>query len=121
EEAAVTERTEGWPAGLYVTGMIAKKSNGGELAVSGEDRYVADYLYSEALAQQPRAMRRFLRRTAVLDQLCGPLCEAVLGSSAAAVHLRRAEAASLFLVPPDQRRRGDRYHPLFPELLVGGQ
>jgi LuxR family maltose regulon positive regulatory protein len=119
QAATVTKRTEGWPAGLYLTAVIAKKSNGREPAVSGEDRYVADYLYSEALAQQPKAMQRFLRRTAVLDQLCGPLCDAVLGSSAAAIHLRRAEASSLFLIPLDQRRQWYRYHDLFREFLLG--
>jgi LuxR family maltose regulon positive regulatory protein len=119
QAAKVTKRTEGWPAGLYLTAVIAKRSNNREPTVSGEDRYVADYLYSEALAQQPKAMHRFLRRTAVLDQLCGPLCDAVLGSSAAAIHLRRAEASSLFLVPLDQRRQWYRYHDLFREFLLG--
>src|SRR5262244_3879982 len=64
-------------------------------------------------------MQRFLRRTAVLDQLCGPLCEAVLGPSAAAVLLRRAEASGLFLVPLDRRREWYRYHDLFREFLLG--
>jgi LuxR family transcriptional regulator, maltose regulon positive regulatory protein len=73
----------------------------------------------EALAQQPKAMQRFLRRTAVLDQLCGPLCEAVLGPSAAAVLLRRAEASGLFLIPLDHRREWYRYHDLFREFLLG--
>src|SRR5262249_3264406 len=119
QAATVTKRTEGWPAGLYLTAVIAKKSHGREPTVSGEDRYVADYLYSEALVQQPKAMQRFLRRTAVLDQLCGPLCDAVLESSAAPIHLRRAEASSLFLIPLDKRRQWYRYHDLFREFLLG--
>ena len=88
-------------------------------AITGDDRYVADYLYHEALIRQPKTIQRFLRRTAVLEQLCGPLCEAVLGSSAAAVQLRRLEAHSLFLTPLDSQRQWYRYHTLYREFLLG--
>jgi LuxR family transcriptional regulator, maltose regulon positive regulatory protein len=117
--AAVTGRTEGWPAGLYLAALIARESGGQALAVTGEDPYVADYLYREALTQQPEDVQRFLRRTAVLDQLSARLCDAVLGSSGAAGQLRRLEAASLFVVPLDRRREWYRYHALFREFLLG--
>lgn len=117
--AAATERTEGWPAGLCLAALIAKDSRGEARAVTGDDRYVADYLYRETLAGQPKAIRRFLRRTAVLDQLCGPLCEAVAGSPAAATQLRRIEAEGLFLIPLDRQRRWYRYHGLYREFLLG--
>jgi LuxR family maltose regulon positive regulatory protein len=55
----------------------------------------------------------------VLEQLCGPLCEVVLGSSAAAVQLRRLEAHSLFLTPLDSQRQWYRYHTLYREFLLG--
>jgi LuxR family maltose regulon positive regulatory protein len=116
--AEVTERTEGWPVGLHLSALIAKESHGQAEAVTGDDRYVADYLYREALIQQPEDMQRFLRRTAVVDQLCGPLCDALLGSSTAARHLRRLEACCLFLVPLDRRREWYRYHSLFREFLL---
>ncbi len=79
---------------------------------------MADYLYREALIRQPKTIQRFLRRTAVLDQLCAPLCEAILGSSAAALHLRQIEAHSLFLTPLDRQREWYRYHALFREFLL---
>jgi LuxR family maltose regulon positive regulatory protein len=60
-----------------------------------------------------------VRRTAVLDQLCGPLCDAVLGSSGAAGELRRMEATSLFVTSLDRRREWYRYHDLFREFLLG--
>jgi LuxR family transcriptional regulator, maltose regulon positive regulatory protein len=117
--AAVTERTEGWPAGLYLTALITKESHGQTPTVTGEDRYVADYLYHEALGRQPKALQRFLRRTAVLDQLCAPLCEAIVGSSAARIHLRQVEERNLFLTPLDRQRQWYRYHALFREFLLG--
>ena len=116
--AAATERTEGWPVGLYLAALIAKQSHGQESAVTGDDRYVADYLYRESLMRQPEDVQRFLRRTAVLDQLCGPLCDAVLGSSGAAGRLRRLEASGLFLIPLDRQRHWYRYHALFREFLL---
>jgi LuxR family maltose regulon positive regulatory protein len=117
--AAVTERTEGWPAGLYLAALIAKQGHGQAQTLTGEDRYVSDYLYREALIRQPKAIQRFLRRTAVLDQLCAPLCEAIVRSSAAAIHLRQVEANSLFLTPLDHRREWYRYHTLYQEFLLG--
>ena len=115
--AAVTARTEGWPAGLYLAALIAGDTRG-EVTISGDDRYVADYLYRESLMQLPEDVQRFLRRTAVLDQLSGPLCDAVLGESGAQARLRQLEASSLFLVPMDRHRGWYRYHALFREFLL---
>jgi LuxR family maltose regulon positive regulatory protein len=119
QAAAVTGRTEGWPAGLYLAALITRKRSDQAPAVTGDDPYVADYLYRETLMGLPEDMQLFLRRTAVLDQLSGPLCDAVLASSGAAGYLRRLEAASLFLVPLDRRRQWYRYHDLFREFLLG--
>ena len=118
QAVAMTERTEGWPVGLYLAAAIARDSNGEALTVSGEDRYVVDYLYRESLMHQPESGQRFLRRSAVLDQLSGPLCDAVLGEPAAAERLRDLESSSTFLVPLDRRREWYRYHALFREFLL---
>ncbi len=117
--AAVTSRTEGWPVGLHLAAVIASESDGEALTISGEDRYVADYLYREALAKVPEKTQRFLRYTAVLDQLCAPLCDALLGESGAQQQLRDLEASNFFLVPLDRRREWYRYHGLFREFLLG--
>jgi LuxR family maltose regulon positive regulatory protein len=117
--AEVTERTEGWPAGLHLAAMIAIESTEGGLTIAGDDRFVADYLYRESLSQLPEADQRFLRCTAVLDQLSAPLCDAVLGSSGAQERLRHLERSSVFLLPLDRRRGWYRYHGLFREFLLG--
>ncbi|MCJ7550293.1 MAG: LuxR family transcriptional regulator, partial [Anaerolineae bacterium] len=61
----------------------------------------------------------FLLCTSILDRLCGPLCEAVLGSPSASGQetLEYLERANLFIVPLDNERRWYRYHHLFAELL----
>ena len=88
------------------------------MAVSGDDRYVADYLYRESLSQQDAATQRFLRRTAVLDHLHGPLCDAVLDDSSGQERLQALEASNSFLIPLDRKREWYRYHPLFREFLL---
>ena len=112
--AAVTERTEGWPVGVYLAALIANDSDGEALRVAGDDRYVADYLYGESLMRLPESDRQFLRRTAVLNQLCGPLCDAVVGEPGTQGHLRSLEASNMFLIPLDRRREWFRYHALLP-------
>ena len=47
----VTQRTEGWPVGLHLAAMIARDAPHGAWSVSGDDRYVADYLHQEALSK----------------------------------------------------------------------
>jgi LuxR family maltose regulon positive regulatory protein len=117
--AVAVERTEGWPVGLHLAALIASDNNGDRVSVSGDDRYVADYLYRESLMQLPEDVQRFLRRTAVLDQLCGPLCDSLLGKSDAHQQLRDLEALNMFLIPLDRRREWYRYHALFREFLLG--
>jgi LuxR family maltose regulon positive regulatory protein len=114
----VTRRTEGWPVGLYLASLLTSDPTASS-TISGDDRYVADYLYGESLIQQPESDQRFLRRTAVLDQLCAPLCEAVLEEPGAQAQLRRLEASNSFLIPLDRRRNWYRYHHLFREFLLG--
>ena len=115
----MTERTEGWPAGLYLAALIAPDSDGEALTISGDDRYVADYLYRESLMQLPDSAQRFLRRTAVLDQLSRPaLRRRARTKPDAQEQLRSLEASSLFLVPLDRRREWYRYHALFREFLL---
>jgi LuxR family maltose regulon positive regulatory protein len=116
--SAVTGRTEGWPAGLYLAAVIARDNPGDASTISGDDRFVTDYLYRESLVQVPDGLQEFLRRTAILDQLSAPLCDAVMGHRGAEARLRELEAKSLFLIPLDRRRGWYRYHTLFREFLL---
>jgi ATP/maltotriose-dependent transcriptional regulator MalT len=61
----------------------------------------------------------FLTRTAVLDRLSGPLCDAVLGTAGSAAVLGSLERSDLLVVALDRQRAGYRYHKLVGELLGG--
>jgi LuxR family maltose regulon positive regulatory protein len=88
-----------------------------EVAFAGDDRFIVDYLNSELLSRLPARQVSFLTRTAVLDWMCGPLCDAVLHTTGSAKVLESLAASNLLLVPLDRRREWYRYHHLFRDLL----
>ena len=115
-------RTEGWAAGLHLAGLFLQSEPGERRAVAdfaGDDRFVADYFRFEHLSRLGRAELRFLTRSSVLDSMCGPLCDAVLGKErqGSAAKLESLEQSSSFVVPLDRRRVRYRYHHLFRETL----
>ncbi len=119
---ALAERTEGWIAGLQLAALSLQKQPGDQAdtfigAFSGSHRYVLDYLTDEVLKDQPETIRHFLLETAVLDKLCGPLCDAVLETTQSQKMLEELEAANLFLFPLDDKREWFRFHHLFADLL----
>ena len=120
--AALETRTEGWIAGLQLAALSLQGHPDASSFIrsfTGSHRFVLDYLLEEVLQRQSESVQTFLLRTSVLDQLCGPLCDAVLCDSSAAgqATLEYLERANLFLVPLDNERRWYRYHHLFADLL----
>ena len=84
----LTERTEGWIAGLQMAALALQELPGGPglphrnaeafiEAFSGTQRHVLDYLVDEVLHRQPPQVQFFLMQTSILERLCGPLCDAV--------------------------------------------
>jgi LuxR family maltose regulon positive regulatory protein len=120
EVAELVGRTEGWPVGLYLAALALKagrRQAATGVAFTGDDRFMADYLHSEFLAHLPPELVVFLTRTAVLERLSGPLCDAVLATSGSDRILSSLEDSNLLLVPLDRHRQWYRYHQLFRELL----
>src|SRR5271165_2634758 len=118
--ADLRRRTEGWAAGLYLAALSLRE--GGSLprpAVSfgGADRFVSDYVESELLARISGEQREFLTRAAVLDRMCGPLCEAALDLPGSSATLADLAGSNLLLVPLDNHREWYRYHHLFRDML----
>jgi LuxR family maltose regulon positive regulatory protein len=118
--AELVERTEGWPTGLYLAARAIRAGTPQRetgFASTGDDRHLRGYLRSELLDRASPAELSFLIRTSVLDRMCGPLCDAVLGRSGSARVLERLERQNLLVVPLDRRREWYRYHQLFQQLL----
>jgi LuxR family maltose regulon positive regulatory protein len=114
------QRTEGWPAGLYIAALAIKagtrRSEVG-FTFTGDDIFMGDYLRSELLDRVSGAVASFLTRTSVLDRMCGSLCDAILDGEGSQRLLERLESRNLLIVPLDRRREWYRYHHLLQELL----
>jgi LuxR family maltose regulon positive regulatory protein len=75
-------------------------------------------MVSEFLDQISRRQRAFLTRTAVLERMSGPLCDAVLDMDGSAATLAELERSNMLLMPLDRRGEWYRYHHLFRDMLL---
>ena len=116
EVAELHRRTEGWPVALYLAALCLREGSSVDRAAvsfGGDDRLVSDYVESEFFARISPRQRVFLTRTAVLERMCGPLCDATLGLSGSAETLADLARSNLLLVPLDRSGEWYRYHRLF--------
>jgi LuxR family maltose regulon positive regulatory protein len=119
---AIVERTEGWPAGLYLAALCAHEEPDTADALArfgGDDRVVADYLRDEFLSGLDDREVEFLVDSSVLERLSGPLCDAALDRSGSARMLDSLARGSLPLEPVDRRNEWYRCHRLLRDMLLG--
>jgi len=123
EVAELYRHTEGWPAALYLAALHLRE--GGSLpraavTFGGANRLVSDYLEAELLSRVSPWQRQFLTRTAVLERLSEPLCEAVLEAPGGGATLAELSRSNLLLVPLGGQDGWYRYHHLFRDMLLAG-
>ena len=116
------ERTEGWIAGLLLAGMsLVNRADIDQFIqnFSGDNRYIADYLFEETLSTLSKEQQSFLRETSILQPFNVSLCAVVTGIQAPLVveYLTMLEHGNFFLIPLDQSREWFRYHHLAADLL----
>ncbi|MET3965279.1 LuxR C-terminal-related transcriptional regulator [Bradyrhizobium sp. S3.9.1] len=113
-------KTEGWPAALRIISSMPSQSGSGLKEyvhnLSGSQRPIAAYL-TEMLDGLPVELVDFMLRTAVLDRLSGPLCEAVTGLSSSRTILASLAQRQMLLTPLDNDGVWFRYHTLLAEYL----
>jgi LuxR family maltose regulon positive regulatory protein len=146
DSAALEARTEGWIAGLQLAALaLRERTDAAEFirAFTGSNRFVVDYLAEEVIARQPAHLQAFLLQTCILDRMCGPLCDTVLGVEAfqhsnpstgsrqavqtfqppnaqtaySQLLLEHLERANVFTIALDDERCWYRYHHLFADVL----
>ena len=113
-------KTEGWPAALRIIASMPSQS-GPDLKeyvrnLSGSQRPIASY-FAELLDGLSTELVEFMLRTAILDRLSGPLCEAVTGASSGRTILATLAQRQLLLLPIDNEGVWYRYHGLLAEYL----
>jgi LuxR family maltose regulon positive regulatory protein len=118
--ARLTERTEGWAAGLSLASILLQReedSHAFVLDFAGDSRHLLEYLSDDVLGSVGHQTREFLLRASVLDELSGAACDAVLETHGSAAMLAEIERANLFLVPVDRHGETYRFHQLFADVL----
>jgi ATP/maltotriose-dependent transcriptional regulator MalT len=116
----LVERTEGWPAGLYLAALWLRDLDDpreGVRAFAGSHRAVAEYLAGEVLESLAPDTKDFLLRTSVLGRFTPELCDAVLDRHDSAAVLAELRHSNVFIVALDGHGEWYRYHHLFGELL----
>jgi LuxR family maltose regulon positive regulatory protein len=120
ELAELADRTEGWPAAVYLAALSLRGHSSPSAFIgqfTGDSRFITDFLVEEVLKQQPAEVRQFLARTSILSRFSAPLCQAVDGSADAAEVIDILERDNVFVVPLDDSRQWFRYHHLFAQVL----
>ncbi len=118
--AALEARTEGWVAGLQLAALsLAGRADkeGFIASFGGSHRYLVEYLLEEVVQRQPAEVQAFLLSTSILERMCAPLCDAILGGSHSGVILEQLDQANLFVVALDDQGYWYRYHHLFRDFL----
>ncbi|MFD7233162.1 LuxR C-terminal-related transcriptional regulator [Streptomyces sp. NPDC059881] len=117
--AALTERTQGWAAGLRLCALAMQRTEDAEQfaqSFAASQNAVADYLMAEVLAVQPDTTQDLLIRTSILAHVHPELADALTGRADGELILGRLVRENAFVEPI-----GDtawyRCHPLFAEVL----
>jgi LuxR family maltose regulon positive regulatory protein len=117
----IVRLAEGWAAALYLGALSLGESADPATAAmwfGGQDRLIADYLRDEVLSDLTPDQIGFLTRTAVLDRLSGPLCDAVLQRADSGRVLAELERANVLLFACEDAGY-KRHHLLLGQMLRG--
>jgi LuxR family transcriptional regulator, maltose regulon positive regulatory protein len=116
----LVDKTEGWPAGLYLAALSIRDGHDTGTFVmdfAGTNRHIVEYLSAEVLGKQPTHLQQFLIETSILNRFSAQLCDAILDTNGSARLLADLQRSNLFLVALDDHQEWYRYHHLFGDLL----
>ena len=120
DASILAARTEGWAAGVQLSAMRMEGAEYpadfvSELAL--DPGSIGEYLVNEVLREQPEPQRKLLIETSFLDEVTGPLADAVTGMTGCGEMLAGLARANAFVIPLDAAQERYRYHELFAEIL----
>jgi LuxR family maltose regulon positive regulatory protein len=113
-------RTEGWAAGLVLAGLSLERAPDPASfvgAFGGDDQLVVGYLSDELFSTMGAGDRQRLLATSVVDQLTGPLVDAVTDSSGGSEWLAETASHNQLVIRLDTTGTWFRYHHLLHDLL----
>jgi LuxR family maltose regulon positive regulatory protein len=115
---SLTQRTEGWAAGLRLAAMTMATHLGPDQFVeelATEDSALTAYVVDEVLNVQPPEVRDILLSTSILEEFDAEAACEVTGNEHAAEILSALADTNAFIQPAGHGRY--RYHNLFAEVL----
>lgn len=107
------DRTEGWPAALYLAALDASSE-----AAAQESDSLTQYVSDEVLGALPEDLRSLARRSSVLDELSGAACDEVLMRQGSGHDLLALSRSLPLLRTVDAERTRYRWHPLLRDVLL---
>jgi LuxR family transcriptional regulator, maltose regulon positive regulatory protein len=120
EVSELHDRTDGWPAGLMFAAMGLAGKTDTEQAIRefrGDTGNIAAYLMTEVLNAQPAALREFMLRTSIVDEVRPALAEALTGRPCDSRSLEFMSRGNTFIQPVPGTDDCYSYQPLFREFL----
>ncbi|WP_078916294.1 LuxR C-terminal-related transcriptional regulator [Streptomyces viridochromogenes] len=114
----LTERTEGWAAGLRLCALAAQRADDPESFLKDFEAghsTVADFLLGEVLRAHPAETQDLLLRTSILEKTHPDLANALTGRDDAEPVLEELQRTNAFVEPIG--RSWYRLHSLFAEIL----
>jgi LuxR family transcriptional regulator, maltose regulon positive regulatory protein len=110
---AMLDRTEGWPAALYLAALDASSQ-----PTVQESDSLMQYVSDEVLGAVPDALRSLARCSSVLDEVSAAACDAILLRQGSAQDLVALSRSLPLLHTVDADRTRYRWHPLIREALL---
>jgi LuxR family maltose regulon positive regulatory protein len=112
------QATEGWAAITSLATSAGRQGHPVPQAAGADRRVIAEYLHSEVMSRIQPEVVEFMQRSSVLDELTGPLCDAVLQRVGSGEVLEALAAANMLVAPVGDTRDRYRYHPVLRDLLL---
>jgi LuxR family maltose regulon positive regulatory protein len=117
--AELTERTEGWSAGLRLAALTGAEEGvvGDRAVLAAASAEASEYLVSEVLRHLPPEVQKFLLHTCVCERISGPLGDALTQRSDGSAVLRWLAEHNVFTVSLAEGGEWYRYHAMFATML----
>jgi LuxR family maltose regulon positive regulatory protein len=119
--AELVERTEGWPAALYLAALALGERPGSASAVmqdfAGDHAFLVDYLGEELLGAVDDELATFMMEASCLERVSGNFGDDVLERRDSARLLEELRRKNMLVIPLDDRREWYRFHHLLSQFL----
>lgn len=119
EIVTLTERTEGWIAGVLLSSNKILRHRINDISFSNREQLFT-YLATQVLQQLPASLQSFLVQTSILPEMHVELCNQLLERTDSASCLQECERRLLFISRLETVNQGItyyRYHNLFQDYL----